>query len=171
MTAQIIEATDAFRSRAAAVTLIEGLAEAQLSDTARNRRKRAERKEAWRRAAAAVMFHDEHANFLIALAVAQRYGLAEAMKIPKQSEQSHCAPRERYREAVATLLRLPAPDQAAINWKRSRLRQEPYWGLCDVPHEEVEKAIADDEAFLAAHPIKKVKKADSLEPGPKPRVR
>ena len=78
---------------------------------------------------------------------------------------------ERYREAVATLLRLPAPDQAAINWKRSRLRQEPYWGLCDVPHEEVEKAIADDEAFLAAHPIKKVKKADSLEPGPKPRVR
>jgi hypothetical protein len=53
-----------------------------------------------------------------------------------------------WRAALGNQLLTPAPDMASVNWKRRQLR-ETY---CSAKNEElVEKAIADDIAFLDAH--------------------
>ncbi|WP_353641629.1 hypothetical protein [Mesorhizobium sp. WSM2239] len=54
-----------------------------------------------------------------------------------------------YWEAVANLVRTPAPDAAAVMWKR---KLNPNYLL--ITAEELAEAIAKDEAFLAAHPAK-----------------
>ena len=57
---------------------------------------------------------------------------------------------ESYRDALGKHLLTPAPDVASVNWKRQQLRR-PYLGM---NKERVEKAIADDIAFLDAHPTR-----------------
>jgi hypothetical protein len=48
----------------------------------------------------------------------------------------------------------PAPDIGAVTWKRAQLRAENY-RYSDVKPERIERAIADDVAFLAAHPTRR----------------
>jgi hypothetical protein len=57
---------------------------------------------------------------------------------------------DKWREAVAKKLLTPAPDPAAITWKRAKLKSS------DFPHLpiKIERANADDVAFLAAHPTR-----------------
>jgi hypothetical protein len=47
----------------------------------------------------------------------------------------------------------PAPDTAAVAWKKAALAagQHEY---TDIKTERIERAIADDVEFLAAHPIR-----------------
>jgi hypothetical protein len=47
----------------------------------------------------------------------------------------------------------PAPDLAAITWKRAKLKSSDFPHL-PVKKERVERAITDDVAFLAAHPTR-----------------
>ena len=53
-----------------------------------------------------------------------------------------------YRAALNKQLLTPAPDVASVNWKRRELKS---YG---VKKELVEKVIADDIAFLDAHPTR-----------------
>lgn len=48
----------------------------------------------------------------------------------------------------------PAPDMRAVNWKRAQLRA---WNHehSDVNPERIERAIAEDVEWLAAHPSRK----------------
>ena len=55
---------------------------------------------------------------------------------------------ESYREALNKQLLTPAPDMSSVNWKRHKKTE---YG---VKKELVEKAIADDIAFLDAHPAR-----------------
>jgi hypothetical protein len=59
----------------------------------------------------------------------------------------------RWREALVKQLLTPAPDARSITWKQAALasRQFRHTG---VKPERIECAIADDLAFLAAHPIR-----------------
>jgi hypothetical protein len=49
-----------------------------------------------------------------------------------------------------------APDVAAITWKRAALARGQY-RYAGVKSERIERAIAEDLAFLAAHPIRRRK--------------
>jgi hypothetical protein len=66
------------------------------------------------------------------------------------SEEGRWPILDSYREALGKQLLTPAPDVASVNWKRQRLRKS-YNG---VKKELIEKAIADDIAFLDAHPTR-----------------
>ena len=69
----------------------------------------------------------------------------------------------KYREALGEQLLTPAPNVASVNWKRQQLSKPciPYIG---VEKELVEKAIADDIAFLDAHPTRN-SRANKLRKG------
>jgi hypothetical protein len=47
-----------------------------------------------------------------------------------------------------------APDMASVEWKRRQLKETTF---LNVTRERVEKAIADDVAFLNAHPTRKAR--------------
>jgi hypothetical protein len=47
----------------------------------------------------------------------------------------------------------PAPNIAAITWKRAALKSGQH-EYTDVKPERIERAITDDLAFLAAHPVR-----------------
>lgn len=64
------------------------------------------------------------------------------------------------RRAEAAQVVVPAPDQAAIAWKRSALRG----GRLPITEEQANAAIAADEAFLAAHPITRAKARSIASP-------
>jgi hypothetical protein len=64
------------------------------------------------------------------------------------SEEGRWSILESYRAALGKQLLTPAPDVASVNWKRRELKS---YG---VKKELVEKAIADDIAFLDAHPTR-----------------
>ena len=49
---------------------------------------------------------------------------------------------------------MPAPNVAAVAWKRAKLSGGDFPYL-PVKPERVERVIADDEAFLAAHPVRR----------------
>jgi hypothetical protein len=89
-------------------------------------------------------------NFHGAVLRAKRDGLKEARAHVEISEEERWSILDSYRDALGKLLLTPAPDVASVNWKRQRLRK-PYNG---VKKELVEKAIADDIAFLDAHPAR-----------------
>ena len=59
----------------------------------------------------------------------------------------------RYREALMKQPLTPAPDANSVKWKQWALAggQHRY---TDVKSERIERAIADDLALLAAHPVR-----------------
>jgi hypothetical protein len=58
---------------------------------------------------------------------------------------------EKWRAAIAKQLLTPAPDAASIKWKQMAMARDRYIG---VKPERVERALADDLVFLAAHPVR-----------------
>jgi hypothetical protein len=55
------------------------------------------------------------------------------------------------RLAIAEQILLPAPDKAALRWKKAAANKP----CLPITAAEVERAIADDEAWLAAHPARR----------------
>lgn len=58
---------------------------------------------------------------------------------------------DKYREALGKQLLTPAPDVAAVNWKRHQLSK------IGTNREWVENVIKNDIAFLSAHPTRKAR--------------
>jgi hypothetical protein len=75
---------------------------------------------------------------------------------PSAKTESRFGLVDKWRGAVAKKLLTPAPDLAAITWKRAKLKSRDFPYL-PVKKERVERAIADDVAFLAAHPTRRQK--------------
>jgi hypothetical protein len=74
---------------------------------------------------------------------------------------------EKWREAVVKQLLTPAPDMAAVAWKRAKLAGRGFTHL-PITRERAEQVIGDDLAFLTAHPAR-TKKGDRHEaPSPTP---
>jgi hypothetical protein len=116
--------------------------------TGKNARLRAARWEVWRRADAITSYWHELLRFIGAVERARRQGFKEARAHVGISEEERWPILDSYRDALNKQLLTPAPDVASVNWKRRELKS---YG---VKKELVEKAIANDIAFLDAHPTR-----------------
>jgi hypothetical protein len=66
-----------------------------------------------------------------------------------------------WRQAIAQQLLTPAPDTAAVAWKKAALAVGQHEHT-DVKTERIERAIASDLEFLAAHPTRRLRPAPKL---------
>jgi hypothetical protein len=121
-----------------------------LTATAKNARLRLARREVWWKAEARTDYWRALLDFMNAVLIAKDHGLTEVSHAHTEiSEKARLSNVDIYRQALGKQLLTPAPDAASVNWKRHQLSKDPYIG---VKKELVEKAIADDVAFLDAHP-------------------
>jgi len=69
--------------------------------------------------------------------------------LPRRTDQPRMDLTTAWRAAVAQQILTPAPDQAAVLWKRAAAKLK----CLPISQEAAAEAIAADEAFLAAHPL------------------
>jgi hypothetical protein len=142
MSAEIIDFTTRHRTPGADDALRQP---AGLTMTAKNGRLRSARRDAWRKADATTNYWRALLDFTDAVSRAKDHNVKEA--------HTHTATSHEGRRALGRQLLTPAPDVATVNWKRHQL-SKTYIGT---KKELVEKAIADDITFLAAHPTRQNK--------------
>jgi hypothetical protein len=106
-------------------------------------------------------------NWHFALGFAQDCGIADADRFPPAENESRLSLVDTWRAALVKQLLTPAPDIGAVAWKRAQLRAENY-RYSDVKPERIERAIADDVAFLEAHPTRRSIAASRQSSGPEP---
>jgi hypothetical protein len=123
-----------------------------MTTTMKNRRLRDERREAWRRADAVTNYWKTRLHFMDVASIAARQGLREE-GCREIDHEARWAVLESYRAAKGKQFLTPAPDVASVNWKRAHMTE----AFIDVKRERVERAIADDMAFLGAHPTRSLK--------------
>jgi hypothetical protein len=122
--------------------------------TAENGRLRESRKEIWRMAEAATRYWRVRLDFDSAVSLAQNMEIPEGRYHPVVDHKDRYPIVDRWREALVKQLLTPAPDTRSVAWKQTILagRQSRHLG---VKLERIERAIAEDLAFLAAHPIRR----------------
>jgi hypothetical protein len=74
--------------------------------------------------------------------------------VPTAENESWSGQIAKWRETVAKQLITPAPTLAAVAWKRAKIKSDEFKRL-PISLARAERAIADDLAFLAAHPTRK----------------
>ncbi len=128
-----------------------------LSKTAENEHLRADRREVWRMAEAATHYWRARLDFGDAVLCVQRWEMPEGRSHAIVTHEDCGSMVNRWRAAMVKQLLTPAPDVAAVKWKQIALarRQHAY---TDVKTESIERSIADDLAFLAAHPVRQSKR-------------
>jgi hypothetical protein len=89
-----------------------------------------------------------------ALECAQKWGLADSGSFPPAADENRHLLVDMWREAVVKQLLTPAPDGAAVAWKSAKLAGRGFSHL-PTKAERIERVIADDWAFLAAHPTRR----------------
>jgi hypothetical protein len=122
------------------------------TETAKNSLIRIVRRDAWWLADRVTDYWRARLDWCSALGIAQQCGIADSAS-PSAENESRFGLVDKWREAVAKKLLTPAPDLAAITWKRTKLKSSDFPHL-PIKRERVERAIADDVAFLAAHPTR-----------------
>jgi hypothetical protein len=122
--------------------------------TLRNKHLRDARKDAWCKANSIRSYWHARLKFEDAISWAQTQGVAEGDAHPPHDHDERSTILANYRQALAQQLLTPAPDTAAIAWKKAAKAggQHEYTG---VKTERIERAIADDLAFLDAHPTRR----------------
>jgi hypothetical protein len=80
-------------------------------------------------------------------------GTPEGHSHPAVNDYDRIPMLGRYRAALVKQLLTPAWDVASVNWKQMALARGQH-RYTDVKPERIERAIADDLAFLAAHPVR-----------------
>jgi hypothetical protein len=130
------------------------------TETAKNSRIRAARRDTWRRAGRVADYWRARLDWHSELRTAQKYGIADSASFPSTENENRYGLVEKWREAVVKKLLTPAADLAAITWKRAKLESSEFPHL-PVKKERVERAIADDVAWLAAHPTMRTGNVDA----------
>jgi hypothetical protein len=125
-----------------------------LTITNRNKRLREQRYDVWRKAAAATCYWRAMLDLHHAISVGQDHGIPETSRHPPTT-QYNWPLLENYRKAEVEQLLTPAPTVALVKWKQDVFAKGQY-RFTDVKKERIEKAIADDLAFLASHAIRRV---------------
>jgi hypothetical protein len=127
----------------------------KLSDTCKNHRLRQSRRDAWREASRLTNFARARMDWRSALSTAQSWDVAGADSYPKSEETgTRLAHVDVWRAALTAQLLTPAPDIAAVNWKRVQLRGGQHRHT-DVTPGRIERAIAADVEWLNTHPSRK----------------
>jgi hypothetical protein len=95
-------------------------------------------------------------NWSSALPTAQQYNVADANSYPKCDDygKDRILLVDLWRTALVKQMLTPAPDVAAIAWKRAQLRAENYL-YTPVKPERLQRAIDADVEWLAAQPTRK----------------
>ena len=124
------------------------------TETAKNSRLRNGRRDAWWRAERHVAYWRARLDWSDQLRLAQEQKIGDSHSFP-QAEGYELRPAlvDKWREMVAKQLLTPAPTLAAVTWKQAQLKGSGL-RFAPVNKERVERAIADDMAFLAAHPAR-----------------
>jgi hypothetical protein len=129
-----------------------------LTTTNRNKRLREQRYVIWRKAAAATDYWRAMMDLHQAILIGQNNRIVETSRHPPESHDKWFPLLESYRNAEVKQLLTPAPTAALVKWKQQVFAQGGY-KYTDVKKERIEKAIADDLAFLAAHPARRARSA------------
>jgi hypothetical protein len=125
-----------------------------LSTTCKNSRLRQARDKAWDRARHTTSYWRVRLDWHVELEAAQKRGLADSGSFPPAADENRFSLVDTWREAVVKQLLTPAPNVAAVAWKRAKLSGRDFSYL-PVKPDRVERAIASDLAFLAAHPVRR----------------
>jgi hypothetical protein len=124
------------------------------TETAKNSRIRLARRETWWHVHRVVDYWLARLDWWGALAAAQQYGIADSALFPVAKEEDRLGLVDKWREAVAKQLITLAPTTAAVAWKRAKIKSDEFKQL-PITLTRAEQAIADDSAFLAAHPTRR----------------
>jgi len=127
------------------------------TETGKNSRLRIARRQVWWDAESLTRYLRARLDWQSALEHAQRRGLGDSKSFPSAELDDRGSLCAAWRAAVARQLVTPAPDLAAITWKRAQLAGS-YFAYVPITAERVQQAIADDVAFLAAHPVRQSKR-------------
>jgi hypothetical protein len=120
---------------------------------------RQQRQKVWREAETATRYWLALMDFDDACKSAQRWEIRESFAY-SPGERGHNVAV--WRGALMRQLLTPAPDGRAIEWKRRTFASGQHEHT-DTKPERIERAIADDVTFLAAHPVRQSKQQDGAE--------
>lgn len=124
------------------------------TETAKNARIRIERRDAWWLACRETEYWHARLKWRNELACAQKYGIGDSGSFPPDKNESRFGAVDTWREAVAKRLLTPAPDGGAVAWKRAKIKSDEFKRL-PITLARAEQVLADDIAFLAAHPTRR----------------
>jgi hypothetical protein len=126
------------------------------TETCRNHRLRLSRRDAWGAARRLTDYWRARLDWESALSLAQEHNIADANSYPKCDDygKDRWSLLDLWRTALVKQMLTPAPDVAAVAWKRAQLRAEQY-RYTDVKPERLQCAIDADVEWLKAHPSKK----------------
>jgi hypothetical protein len=140
--------------------------EAQGQIIGHNERLRDARKDAWRKAETTLEYWRNYRQLHLTIGRACDCGVLDQLRCPVLLQKKHDFEKPWILDnqilgdvmmAERRLLLTPAPTAAALELKR-KLAKKRWYGLDDGSIEtEIERAIADDEAFLKAHPARQCK--------------
>jgi hypothetical protein len=128
-----------------------------LSATAKNGRLRKKRFEVWRTADAVTGYWRKRLDFHDALSSVQRRGISEGRSHPAADDEDRWALVNGWRAAFVKQLLTPAPDAASVTWTQMALARGKY-DYTGLKPERLKHVIAEDLAFLAAHPVRQSKR-------------
>jgi hypothetical protein len=123
------------------------------TETAKNARIRIERRDVWWLVEREAEYWHARFKWLHALETAKRYKIGDSGSFPPASYCPFDAVGK-WREAVAKQLITPAPTLADVAWKRAKVKSDDFKQL-PIALARAERAIADDQVFLAAHPTRR----------------
>ena len=148
--------------------------EGEISTSCRNHRLRLSRRDAWWAARHETDYWRARLDWNSALGCAQSWGVADADSFPAAADENRLLLVDAWRAALVKQMLAPAPDVAAVLWKRAKLRAED-WRHTDVKPERLQRAIDADVEWLEAHPSRKsiaasrqAKKGESDHEAPAP---
>jgi hypothetical protein len=127
--------------------------EGELTVTCQNRRLRDARREVWSEADVIREYWKARWKMESAIERAQTHDLPEGKNHPPHDPNERWVMLSNWRQAIVQQLLTPAPDTAAIAWKKAALAGGEHEHT-DVKSERIERAIADDVAFLTSHPTR-----------------
>lgn len=109
------------------------------------REQQAARRKVWNKARARMDFLEASVEWRDAICIAQLYEIADAGHYDRMvTDPDRAFVRNLHRGAVLRLMMTPAPDMAAVKWKRSEFHRK----FANVSESKMAKAIADDMAWL-----------------------
>ena len=125
------------------------------TETAKNSRIRIKRRDAWWHAGWVASYWRARLDWQFALECAQTHGIADSASFPPpRANESRFDLVDKWREALARQMLTPAPDLSAVTWKRAKLKTDEFNRL-PITAKRAEQVIADDVAFLDAHPTRR----------------
>lgn len=126
------------------------------TETARNLYLRRLRRAAWTAGMARVNYYAAALEMEHAIKCVQNQELSEGRNHPRIDYEARMEIVRQYRAAIAEQILRPASRLSDVEWKRRQIGLDTFI-YCRISDERAQRAIAEDMAFLADHPVRKLK--------------